>query len=360
MKKENVLIEFIKTKLLYITNYEKYNEDIKKVTKVENEVSIIKLNAYQNNINNKLNEITTDLFLSSTTINNAKKKIEDEVELLKNNIINLGNYQNNFNNILSEFIEFSSESNINKIIIDIKNQFSTEKLKTLVSNYYNIVIRDGISKYPPLVDEIIKNSFDKCISEPVELINKFKGLINDTDKNTEKENNKLQNLVSEKMKNILNDVISKIKNLINTQLNYVRNNLNTNYLNKEVTIKTSEFYINSFNLIDDLDNKTSNYLSSLDYSLGLKTTIQNQEESINSKLSEVAENLRIKFYYLFCYENGTLNTSCSIDTIDEYDKYYFQVSKFRDALNHLTLLQPYINDVVNDNNLKNLSADKNF
>ena len=72
-EKENILIELIKTKLLYLTNYEKYNEDIKKVTKVENEVSTIKLNAYKNNINNKLNEITTDLFLSSTTINNVKK-----------------------------------------------------------------------------------------------------------------------------------------------------------------------------------------------------------------------------------------------------------------------------------------------
>ena len=362
-EKENILIELIKTKLLYLTNYEKYNEDIKKVTKVENEVSTIKLNAYKNNINNKLNEITTDLFLSSTTINNAKKKIEDEVELLKNNILNGGNnYQNNFNNILSKFTEFSSESNINKIIKDIKNQFSTEKLKTLVSNYYNIVIKDGISKYPPLVDEIINDSLNKYISKPEELINKIKGLINDTENNTEKENKKLQNLVNEKMKNILNDVISKIKNLINTEINYVRINLNlTNIYKADAIIKTGEFYNNSLNLINDLDNKKSNYLSQFNESLGLKTTIKNQEESINSKVSEVAENLRKKFYYLFCYENETLNTDCpnaGINTMDEYDQYYFQVSKFRDALNHLTLLQPYINEVINDNNLKDLSADK--
>ena len=42
--------------------------------------------------------------------------------------------------------------------------------------------------------------------------------------------------------------------------------------------------------------------------------------------------------------------------MDPYDKYYFQLSKLRDALNHLTLLQPYIDEVINDDNLKDLSS----
>ena len=363
-KKENTLIDLIKTKVLYITNYEKYNEDIKKITRIENEISTIKLNAYQTYINNELNKITTDSFLSSTTIKNIEKEIEDIIPLLIDNIKKgkVNEYKNNFNNILSKLTEVSSSSNIENIKKNIENSFSSDNLKKLVSNYYNYVNENGISKYSPLVDEITKNSLDIYISEPVELINKIKGMTTDTEKNTERENDKLQKIVTEKKQNILNDVISRIKNLINTEVNYVRANINSNILKTSYAIiATGEFYTNSNNLIEDLDNKISNYLSKLDSSLGLKTTIQEKEEDINSKISEVAEKLRQNFYYLFCYEKDTLNSDCpnaQINKMDEYDKYYFQLSKLRDALNHLTLLQPYINDVINDDNLKSLSVDE--
>ena len=359
-EKEKILIELIKTKLRYLTNYEIYNEDIKKITNIENEVSKIKLNAYQTYINNKLNEITSDSFLDSTKLNNIKKEIEEEV---KNNLLeNLKNYnvnkvKENFNNIISKFSELSS--NIENIRNNIKNRFSTQNLKPLVSNYYKYVNENGITQYSSLVDEIIKSSLDKYITEPVELLTKIKSMTSDTDNNAKIENVRLQKLVSEKMKNILNDVVAKIRNLIETEINYVRTNINQTYLSNssDNTIATGTFYTNSNKLIEDLDKKTSTYL---DYSFDLTTTFQQKEEEINSKISVVAENLKQKFYYLFCSDNKTL-TDCpnaGINKMDEYDKYYFQVSKFRDALNHLTLLQPYINEVINDNNLKDLSADK--
>jgi len=263
-KKENTLIDLIKTKVLYITNYEKYNEDIKKITRIENEISTIKLNAYQTYINNELNKITTDSFLSSTTIKNIEKEIEDIIPLLIDNIKKgkVNEYKNNFNNILSKLTEVSSSSNIENIKKNIENSFSSDNLKKLVSNYYNYVNENGISKYSPLVDEITKNSLDIYISEPVELINKIKGMTTDTEKNTERENDKLQKIVTEKKQNILNDVISRIKNLINTEVNYVRANINSNILKTTYAIiATGEFYTNSNNLIDDLDNKLSNYLS---------------------------------------------------------------------------------------------------
>ena len=360
---EKILIELIKTKLRYLTKYEIYNEDIKKITKIENEVSKIKLNAYQTYINNKLNEITSDSFLASTKLNNIKKEIEEEVknsllENLKNNKVN--DVKENFNNIISKFSELSS--NIENIIENIKNRFSTQNLNPLVSNYYKYVNENGITQYSSLVDEIIKSSLDKYITEPVELLTKIKSMTSDIDKNTKKENDKLKKLVIEKMKNILNDVIAKIRNLIETEISFVRTNINQTYLSNSSgnTIATGTFYTNSINLIEDLDKKTSTYLSLSDYSLDLTITFQQKEEEINSKISVVAENLKQKFYYLFCSDNKTL-TDCpnaGINKMDEYDKYYFQVSKFRDALNHLTLLQPFINDVVNDDNLKGLSVDK--
>ena len=363
-EKEKILIKLIETKLRYLTDYESYNDDIKKITKIENEVSKIKLDAYQIYINNKLNEITSNSFLDSTKLNNIKTEIEKEVNnsLLKNLEEEKENQvKENFNNIISKFSELSS--NIENIRDNIKNRFSTQYLNSLVSNYYKYVNENGISKYSTLVDEIIKTSLEKYITEPVELLTKIKYMTSDIEKNTKKENDKLQNLVSEKMKNILNDVIAKIRNLIETETNFVRANIKQSYLktSSSNTIATGTFYTNSLNLIEDLDKKTSTYLSSLEYSLGLKTTFQQKEEEINSKISEVAENLKQKFYYLFCYVNNTLKTDCpnaGINQMDEYDKYYFQVSKFRDALNHFTLLQPFINDVVNDDNLKGLSADE--
>jgi hypothetical protein len=66
--KDEELINLIKKKVLYITNYEIYNEDIKKITNIENEVSTLKINAYKTYITNKLDEITSELFLSSNTI----------------------------------------------------------------------------------------------------------------------------------------------------------------------------------------------------------------------------------------------------------------------------------------------------
>ena len=123
-------------------------------------------------------------------------------------------------------------------------------MNKLVSAYYNYVIENGISKYSPLVDEIINNSLEKYITEPVELINKIKGMTSDTEKNTERENDKLQKIVTEKKQNILNDVISRIKNLINTEVNYVRANINSNILKTTSSIiATGEFYTNSNNLI---------------------------------------------------------------------------------------------------------------
>ena len=69
----------------------------------------------------------------------------------------------------------------------------------------------------------------------------------DTEKNAERENDKLQKIVTEKMKNILNDVISKIKNIINTEVNNVRANIKSYILNTSTAVNaTNEFYKDSF------------------------------------------------------------------------------------------------------------------
>ena len=343
-EEEKILIDLIKEKVLYITNYENYNEDIKKVTKIENEISTLKLNAYETFIYNKLNEINSDLFFSSNSIKNIKNEIENEIKNLD---------ENKLNKILTKFNEISSKNNIEKIINEIKNEFSSDYLKTLVENYYNFVIENGIENYSILADEIINNTLKNYLSEPVELINKFKSLSN-VEKNTEKENENIQKFVTEKMKNILNEIISKIKNIITTETNLIKTKINS-YKLKNI------FESNSTILINDLTTKTSNYLSSFDFSLGLKSTIEEQEKNINKKISEISENLNENFYNLFCNENEKINKKCPnepIKKLDAYDKYYFQVSKFRDALNHLTLLQPFINDVINDDNLNELSVEK--
>ena len=76
----------------------------------------MKLNAYQTFIYNKLNEINSDLFLSSTTINNIKNEIENEIKNVD---------ENKLNKILAKFNEISSKNNIEKIINEIKNEFSS-------------------------------------------------------------------------------------------------------------------------------------------------------------------------------------------------------------------------------------------
>ena len=357
-EKEKILINLIESKFLYLENYKKYNDDLKKVTKIENEISILKLNAYQTHIYNKLNEIKSETFLNSSTINNINKEIEEEIKLLKNNLENNDEIKSteNLNKILTKFIDISSSNNIENIINDIKNKFSFDYLKKLVSNYYNFINKNIIPKYSNLVNDIIKNSLDKYLSEPIELINKIKSLFNKIENNTEKENEKLQSLVIEKMKNILNDVISKINNILTTETNYFRTNINSINLKTKI----NEFYTNSSNLIKNLENKISNYLLSFNDSLNLKTIIQEEEENISLEISEIAENLRQKYYHLFCYENETLNISCPnslIYNMNENDKYYFQISKIQNTFNHLNLLQFSINNVINDENLNKLSVE---
>jgi hypothetical protein len=358
--KEDGLINLIKSKVKYITNYEIYNEDIKKITNIENEVEALKLKSYKTHITEKLDKITTESFLSTNTINNFKKEIEEEVNRLLENLKNNNdNYNNNFNTILNKFKDLSSSNNINNIKAEIKNKFSSN-LKTFVTEYYKDVVNNGISKYSTLTEDIINNSLERYVSKPVELIEKIKTMTSDTEKNTENENNKLQNVVNEKMKIILTEVLGRIKNILDSEYNYIRTTNIASYLNtvKKITA-TGDFYNNTLTLIEELTNKTSDYLA-FETSLGLKNTIQEQEEAVNSKITEIAENLQQKFYYLFCYVKDTLNTSCPnamINRMDEYDQYYFQVSKLRDALNHLTLLQPFIIEVVSDDNLKDLSAD---
>ena len=72
-EKEKILFEFFESKILFYKNFEIYIEDIKKVIKIENEISLLKLNAYQTFIYNKLNEITYETFLNLTSINNILK-----------------------------------------------------------------------------------------------------------------------------------------------------------------------------------------------------------------------------------------------------------------------------------------------
>jgi hypothetical protein len=186
-------------------------------------------------------------------------------------------------------------------------------------------------------------------------------MTSDTEKNSENENNKLEKIVNEKKKIILRDVLDRIHNLIESEFYYIKTTEISKSLNTVSKILAiGDFYEEIISLMDDLDNNNEYYLNSVESTLGLKNTIQEQEDAVNLKIREIAENLKQKFYYLFCYVKDNLNTSCPnamISTMDNDDVYHFQVSKLRDALNHLALLQPYIVDVVSDDNLKDLSAD---
>ncbi len=350
-EKEKNLVDLVKLNDIYIKNYEIYNDDIKKEIKIENEISILKLNAYKNYIYNKLNEISTETFLNSNEINNIKKEIENLINNLENNDeIKLSE---NLNKILIKFNEISSSKNIEKIINEIKNKFSFDYLKTLISNYYNFIKENVIKKYSNFIDEIKKNSLEKYLSEPNELINNIKNLFIETEKNSNKENEKINLLINEKMNNIFIEIISKINNILTTEINYFTIKINSNFKSK-----INEFYTNSSNLIQNLQTKFSNY--SFNNSFDLKSLILEKEENINLEISEIAENLRQNFYYLFCYENEILNISCPnsiINKMNENEKFNYQISKFQNIFNNLNLIQSSINNVINNENLNEISLE---
>ena len=356
--KEATLIDLIKTKVSFITNYNIYNEDIKKIVQVENEISELRIKGYQQYIFNKINVISADNFLSSTNLNSLQSTIQNEVNSLLNNLKNNNvQYKNNYENILSKFENLLSTSQINDYINAIKNKVGSNDVLAYINDFYTYIINGGLSKYREVADRIINNNLENYVNTPEELINKIKSMDNKDkiDSNVNELNEKLSLLINDKMTNIFNELISKIINFVLTQVNYIRNTIPNDYLkNNEKIIATGNFYSKSINLTETLEKKVSEYLSSLNSKLNIRSKIDEQENLFSSNISNVAEEIKKNFDAIFCAKTGC--KSLTFQSMDEYDKYYFQVSKFRDALNHLTLLQPFINDVVSDGNLNDLSS----
>ena len=358
-KKETALIDLIKERVLYITNYEIYSEDIKKIIEVENKMSELRINGYKQYIFNKINDISTDNFLSSSNLNSIQTTINNEIDSLLNNLKNnnVQSYKDNYKNILSEFENLLSTSKINEYINAIKSKVGSNDVLTYINEYYDNIINTGLSQLKEVTDNIINNRLDDYINTPNELINKIKSISNNekVNSNINELNDKISLLINDKMANLFNDIISRIDNFIRTQVNNIRNSIPNSYLvTTNKIIETGNFYSQSIELTENLKNKLSDYLSSLKSNVNVKSNIEEKEKLLNSNITKFADEIKTQFDTIFCVKEGC--KSLTFESMDEYDKYYFQVSKFRDALNHLTLLEPYINDVITDDNLKGLSS----
>ena len=259
------------------------------------------------------------------------------------------------NKIYSKLSEFSD---IEKYIKLIKNKFSNF-LNAPVIDYYNFIIENVIQKYSNFVEEIINNSLNNYISEPIELIKKMQLIGNDTDNKSEEENEKFKILINKKMEDILKDIIIKINDTLNNEIIFINKNIKIDFNSRNQINILDEFYLKCENLKIELTNEL-NYITSLNFSLNLKNIIKEKLENINSELNKIIENLQQKYYYLFCYENNILNTSCpntKINKMNDFEKYTFQISKFKGIFNYLTLYQSYIDNIINEDNLNNLKVE---
>ena len=176
----------------------------------------------------------------------------------------------------------------------------------------------------------------------------------------EKENEKLKNLFNKKMLNLIDDILFKLNYIMFNQLQYINNKVKFKFDLLNQTNIFNEFVSNCKNLIDELRNNKLTYYSSLNISLDFNFIIQEKKSILNFKINEIAENLQKEYYYLFCYENNILNISCpnsEINKMNEFEKYSFQISKIKGTFNYLTLFQSYVNNIINDDNLNNLSVE---
>ena len=358
--KEENFLNLLKEKSSFIIDYTIYNEDVKKIIEVENEIFNLKINGYQEYIFNKINEISADNFLSSTLLNSLSTDIKNEINYLLNNLKNnkVQNYKNNYENIISIFENLLSASKINEFINEINSKFNSNEVLKYINDYYTYLNDNGLSKFREEADKIINNRLEEYLNTPDELINKIKSFADDekTDSNVNELNEKISSLIKDKSSNILKDIFSLIENFVRSEINNINNKLPNELFKTKDKINTREdFNSKTNNLLKNLKDNISNYLNYLNSNINIKSKIDEQEKSFNLNIIKVADEIRNKFDIIFCEKEGCKDIS--FKTMDEYDKYYFQVSKLRDALNHLTLLEPYINDVINDNNLKNLSID---
>ena len=382
--KQQSLINLIESKISKFNFCKIYNEDIIWIIKFENDISSIILNSYETYINNKLNEKTYELILNLSSFNSIKKKIEIEVEILKNNLKtnDENKFKENYNNISLKLTEISSSKNIENIINQIKGNFSSNYLNTLISDYYKNV-ENEISKKTNYNLRNINSDNDDEDDEIGEIVlieiedrslllmpDEMDQKINRISKNSENyiiiENDKLNNLVNEKMKNILNNIIYNIKIFLNSEINYVKANINSFYLNSTNKLKiNSDFHNNSLNLIYNLSNNISNYLTLIESSFDLNKLSQNFEDQINLT---IRKNLGGPYKYIdeldyLLLGNDTDNESKKIDNkrsnyeIDDLIYYNLNVSLIKVIFNHLKLLQTKIDDVFNASNINEITFD---
>ena len=377
--KQQTLINLIESKIIKFEDCKIYYKDIMWIIKFENDISSIILNSYETYINNKLNEKTYELILNLSSFNSIKNEIEIEVEILKNNLKtnDENKFKENYNNISLKLTEISSSKNIENIIKQIKSNFSSNYLNTLIYNYYKNVENEISKKSNNILRNINSDEDDEIgiiplvpageiLLMPDEMDQKINRISKNSENNIIIENDKLNNLVNEKMKNILNNIIYNIKIFLKSEINYVKANINSFYLNSTNKLKiNSDFHNNSLNLIYNLSNNISNYLTLIESSFDLNKLSQNFENQINLTIRKY---LGGPYKYIdeldyLLLGNDTDNETKKIDNkrsnyeIDDLKYYNLNVSLIKVIFYHLKLLQTKIDDVFNVSNINEITFD---
>ena len=323
---ENSLISKIENKLSIsksnLKMYEISNDFIIKFNNLENEIFQIKLNAFQTEINNKLNEITIENFFTNE-FNVISNEINEEINLIKKNLNEEKEINTNFEKIIKKFDDLIKKKDEFKL--NIENNFNSNYLNSLIQNYYS-------NYFNKLNSTLLKffNEINVSIYKPVEIINKLKK--NETE-NINYFNNKLNYFVKNKIKNLLFSICSKINNFIQNESNKIK--ININYLKSENQIKNvvDQFSkIKSINL-NDLNNEIINL------KFNVYSTIEFWENSTISLFNSFADDLSKKFQ-------------------TNHKEKYFQILKMRNFLNSSNNIQSFINKIISKENL--IFSSENF
>ena len=130
---ENSLISKIENKLSIsksnLKMYEISNDFIIKFNNLENEIFQIKLNSFKSEINNKLNEITIENFITNE-FNVISNEINNEINLIKKNLNEEKEINTNFEKIIKKFDD----------LIQKRYEFKSNIENNFNSNYLNSFI----------------------------------------------------------------------------------------------------------------------------------------------------------------------------------------------------------------------------
>ena len=324
-KKDNLIN---KMKNQSVSNYENYNKDIIKLNNLENEIFEKKLEFFQTEIVNKLNEIKPEEFLSDYDLRFNSIKIDNEINSIVKNLNEKKEIDSNFKNIITIFDNLINKKDEFKKNIEYRFEFYflNKYLQNFYSNYNNILN----TKYTNFFNEIINNSIYNNLSSPQEIIYKFKN--RNVTENVENFNDKINFVVRNKIKNLLYAIIYKIYNFVQNESNKIK--ININNLNTNVTIATVNKYYNQINeKLNNFEKEIPDLMFKVFYLKNeIKVSIEQKEKDINSMFISFADDLAKKF----TNSNKVAN---------------FQISKMRNLLSTSNTFQSFIDNIITDENL---------